>query len=232
MRVAIMQPYFMPYVGYFQLIGSVDVFVIYDNIKYTKKGWINRNRILQNGVAAVFSLPLASGSDSLDVGERELSSTYSGAKLLNLFRGAYGGAPNFDATYGLLEQVVNQDERNLFRFLRSSILLTAEYLGISTKIVTSSDLPVDRELKSQDKVLAICKALGADTYVNAIGGQELYSVSDFLQQGIALKFIRSRPFEYRQLGAAFVPWLSIVDVLMFSPVSAVRTCVETNYELI
>ncbi|MCP5182202.1 MAG: WbqC family protein [Pseudomonadales bacterium] len=232
MRVAIMQPYFMPYIGYFQLMGSVDVFVIYDNIKYTKKGWINRNRLLQNGGDAVFSLPLASDSDSLDIAERSISPAFSGKKMLNVFRGAYARAPNFSATYGLLEKIVCQEERNLFRFLRKSVRDTAEYIGIPTRIVTSSDLAVDRELRSQDKVLAICKVLGADTYVNAIGGQDLYSPGDFLQQGIALKFIRSRPFEYRQFGAAFVPWLSIIDVLMFNPVDAVRSCVETHYDLI
>ena len=232
MKVAIMQPYFMPYIGYFQLMGSVDVFVIYDNIKYTKKGWINRNRLLQNGGDAVFSLPLASGSDSLDIAERSISPTFNGEKMLNLFRGAYARAPNFSATYAFLEKILHQDERNLFRFLSSSIRDTAEYIGISTRIVTSSDLAVDRELRSQEKVLAICKSLGADTYVNAIGGQDLYSPVDFLHQGITLKFIRSRPFEYRQFGAAFVPWLSIIDVLMFNPVDAVRTCVENHYDLI
>ena len=77
MKVAIMQPYFFPYVGYFQLIASVDLFILYDNIKYTKKGWINRNRMLQNGEDVMFSLPLKKGSDYLDVCERELAANFA-----------------------------------------------------------------------------------------------------------------------------------------------------------
>ena len=87
MKVAIMQPYFLPYIGYFQLIAAVDVFIVYDNIKYTKKGWINRNRILLNGKDVMFSLPLKSDSDYLNIRDRELSADLSRGKLLNQFRG-------------------------------------------------------------------------------------------------------------------------------------------------
>src|SRR5690554_5299659 len=104
MKLAIMQPYFLPYLGYYQLIAAVDVFVVYDNIKYTKKGWINRNRFLLNGQDAVFSLSLRKDSDSLDVRQRQLSPAFERAKLLNQFRGAYGSAPYFEETYALLER--------------------------------------------------------------------------------------------------------------------------------
>ena len=77
-----MQPYFLPYIGYWQLMAAVDTFVIYDNIKYTKKGWINRNRMLLNGEAVTFSLPLAKDSDDLDVVQRRLADTFQRAKLL------------------------------------------------------------------------------------------------------------------------------------------------------
>ena len=95
MRLAIMQPYFFPYIGYFQLIAAVDMFIVYDNIKYTKKGWINRNRMLQNGKDVMFSLPLKSDSDYLDVCERELAADFNRDKLLNQFKGAYRRRPVF-----------------------------------------------------------------------------------------------------------------------------------------
>ncbi len=232
MKLAIMQPYLLPYIGYFQLIAAVDQFIVYDNIKYTKKGWINRNRMLQSGVDVMFSLPLKSDSDYLDVCQRELSTDFSRDKLLNQFRGAYQRAPYFEQTSTLLEEIVRYENPNLFEFLHNSIVKTCQYLGITTVIKASSNNDIDHGLKNQEKVLALCEAVGADTYVNAIGGMELYSKETFRQRNIELRFIKSNPFEYLQFGAPFVPWLSIIDVLMFNPLGAVQACISTNYELI
>jgi len=232
MKLAIMQPYFLPYIGYFQLIGSVDQFIVYDNIKYTKKGWINRNRMLQNGKDVMFSLPLKSESDYLDVRQRELSKDFNRDKLLNQFKGAYRSAPYFDQTLPLIEELVRFDDANLFAYLHHSIVKTCAHLGISTEIRNSSDIAIDHTLKNQDKVLALCEAVDASIYVNAIGGMELYSKETFQEKAIDLKFIQSKPFEYPQYGDAFVPWLSIIDVMMFNPLDALQTCITTNYELI
>jgi hypothetical protein len=232
MRLAIMQPYFFPYIGYFQLIAAADIFIVYDNIKYTKKGWISRNRMLQNGKDVKFSLPLKSDSDYLDVRERELAADFNRDKLLNQFKEAYRRAPNFAQTFLLIEQIVRYEDANLFRFLHHSIVKTCGHLGIATEIRISSGVAIDHGLKNQDKVLAFCEAVGASTYVNAIGGMELYSKETFREKGLDLKFIQSKPFEYAQFGDAFVPWLSIIDVMMFNPLDAIRTAITTGYELI
>ena len=232
MKGAIMQPYFLPYIGYFQLIASVDQFIVYDNIKYTKKGWINRNRMLLNGIDAMFSLPLKKGSDSLDVVERELAADFDRTKLLNQFKGAYGRAPQFELTYPVLERIVRHEDVNLFRYIHHSIVRLCKHLGIKTEIKISSEIAIDHGLKGQDKVLALCMATGADTYINTIGGVELYAKDDFRIQGIDLQFIKARPFESAQFGAPFVPWLSIVDVLMFNPLNTVRACINENYDLV
>lgn len=231
MRLAIMQPYFLPYIGYFQLMAAVDLFIVYDNIKYTKKGWINRNRMLLNGSDAMFSLPLKKNSDTLDVVQRELAADFDRTKLLNQFKGAYGRAPYFAQTFPLLERIVRYEDANLFRYIHHSLTCLCEHLDIKTEIRISSEVAIDHELKSQDKVLALCKAVGAATYINTIGGTELYSRDDFSAQGIELQFIKSKPFEYPQLGTPFVPWLSIIDVLMFNPMDAVRACIAGNFEL-
>lgn len=227
-----MQPYFFPYIGYFQLIAAVDLFILYDNIKYTKKGWINRNRILQNGKTVMFSLPLKSDSDYLDVCERELAADFNRDKLLNQIQGAYRRAQYFAQTFPLVDQIVRYEDRNLFRFLRHSVVKTCEHLGITTQIRISSGIAIDHDLKNQDKVLALCEAVGASTYVNAIGGKELYSKEKFLKKGVELKFIQSKPFEFSQFGDAFVPWLSIIDVMMFNPLDTIRAYISTNYDLI
>lgn len=231
MKVAIMQPYFMPYIGYFQLINAVDLFIVYDNIKYTKKGWINRNRMLQNGKDVMFSLPLKSDSDFLDVRGRELAIDFNRGKFLNHISGAYRRAPCFAQTFPLIEQIVLHEENNLFKFLHHSIVRTCEHLGIATAISVSSDIAIDHDLKGQDKVLALCDAVGASTYVNAIGGMELYSRDEFLARGIELNFIKSRPFEYAQFGNEFVPWLSIIDVLMFNQKQIVKTLIAEQFDI-
>lgn len=227
-----MQPYFLPYIGYFQLIASVDVFIVYDNIKYTKKGWINRNRMLTNGSDAFFSIPLKKGSDSLHVVQRELSNEFDRKKLLNHFKEAYRRAPYFFETFPLLERIVYFQDDNLFRYIYNSIVEICFHLGINTDIRTSSAIAIDNNLKNQNKVIALCNATGANTYVNAIGGVELYTKEDFRAQDIEIQFLKSKSFEYPQLGASFIPWLSIIDVLMFNPLDTVRECIDTNYEII
>lgn len=227
-----MQPYFLPYIGYFHLLASVDQFILYDNIKYTKKGWINRNRLLVNGTDAMFSLPLKKDSDALNVVQRELAEDFDRTKLLNQFRGAYGGAPWFEQNYPLLNRIVRHEDPNLFRYIHHSIVRLCEHLGIKTEIRISSEIAIDHELKGPNKVLAFCKAVGADTYINAIGGVDLYDRADFRSQGINLQFLKAKPFEYVQFGAPFVPWLSIVDVLMFNSLNTILGTFNETYELV
>lgn len=231
MKLAIMQPYFLPYAGYFQLLAAADTFVVYDEIKYTKKGWINRNRRLQDGADVVFSLPLKKGSDSLDVVERELAADFDPAKLLGQFRASYAAAPQFAQVWPLLERILHYEDRNLFRYVHHSIAEVAAYLGLETPLRTSSTVEVEPGLKAQDRVIALCRAMGADTYINPPGGTDLYDREEFLRHGIALRFLQPEPFEYAQYGDPFVPWLSIVDVLMFNSLPAVRDYVQSGYEL-
>jgi hypothetical protein len=232
MKVAIMQPYFFPYIGYFQLIAAVDLFIVYDNIKYTKKGWINRNRMLVNGKDEMFSIPLKSDSDSLDVCERMLAVDFNREKFLNKIVGAYRRAPYFEETICLVKDIINHKEHNLFHYLHHAIVKTCEHLHIATDIKVSSEIMIDHNLTNQNKVIAICQAVDAKTYVNPIGGTELYSKEAFQSHNTDLKFIRSKPFEYVQFGEPFIPWLSIIDVMMFNPIPAIQTCLSTNYEMI
>ena len=227
-----MQPYFFPYIGYFQLIAAADLFIVYDNIKYTKKGWINRNRILRNGKDVIISLPLKKDPDSCDVRERQLAPEFNPAKLLNRIAEAYRGAPYINQTLALASETLQFKSNNLFTFLHNSIARTCSHLGIETKIVISSDVSVDHDLRSQERVVAICKATGAKTYINLIGGVELYSRDAFLKTGIDLKFLRTKFIEYEQFGGNFVPSLSIIDVLMFNSLGTTREWLLASYELI
>ena len=223
MKVAIMQPYFLPYIGYWQLLNAVDTFVIYDNIKYTKKGWINRNRFLLHGQAETFSLPLKSDSDSLDIDKRFLSDTFDRAKLLSRIDNAYHKANHGKADKGVLRPCFLDSSDNLFDYIHNSIRHIAWVLGIKTKIITSTSLSFDHKaLKSQDKVLAICKHLGATQYINPIGGLELYNVGDFSAKNIEIKFLKSHLTPYFQLGNDFVPALSIIDPILCAGVESTK----------
>lgn len=218
MKLAIMQPYFMPYIGYFQLINSVDQFIIYDNIQYTKKGWINRNRILVNGKDQLITLPIKKDSDYLNVVERELSESWGKdkSKMLNIIKASYSKTSYFQEAFELILKCLNNPEKNLFRFIYDSIILINEYLDIKTSIIISSSINANHTLKSQDKVLSLCKAQNADVYINSIGGVELYDKTTFKQNGIELNFIKSNPIKYKQFNNEFISWLSIIDVLMFN----------------
>ncbi|RID99993.1 WbqC family protein [Simplicispira hankyongi] len=231
MKGAIMQPYFLPYIGYFQLISAVDVFVIYDNIKYTKKGWINRNRMLSNGGDVLFSIPIKKDSDSLDVVQRKLSVDFDRAKLLNQLKGAYLKASNFDSAYRLVEKILHFDNDNLFFFIFNSVKEICAYLDIETDIKISSEIGINHRLKSQEKVIAICKEIGVNCYINSMGGVELYSSSEFKKYDIELNFLRTNISPYPQGGVNFVSHLSIIDLLMHCDKEMVKSKLK-DYSLV
>lgn len=231
-KYAVMQPYFFPYIGYFQLMAEVDVFVVYDNIKYTKKGWINRNRILLNGKDSTFSLPLKKDSDFLDVKDRVLSETFNRDDLINKIRGAYRRAPYFKNVFPLLENIINHRDDNLFNYILYSLGSIKEYLGLTCDIKVSSSINIDHSLKSQDKVLAFGNALGAKSYSNPPGGISLYSQEAFSLHGMTLNFIQPNNIIYKQFDEPFVAWLSIIDVMMFNSSDEVLHLITNEYELI
>ncbi|WP_435235562.1 WbqC family protein [Psychromonas sp. PT13] len=222
--IAIMQPYFLPYIGYWQLINAVDIFVVYDDIQYTKKGWINRNRILNNGRDSLFSLPLKKGSDYLNVCDRYMSEQFVNekTKLLRKFEGAYIKAPYFNEGMDILTHCFTIQSDNLFDFIFHSIRYITKTLNIKTKLIISSSMNIDSVLKGQDKVIAICRSLNASRYINPIGGRELYNKSSFSVAGIELFFQKVGNVQYDQGGKSFVESLSIIDVIMFNGVNKTK----------
>ncbi len=227
-----MQPYFMPYIGYFQLIDSVDIFVIYDNIQYTKKGWINRNRFIQNKDAQTLTIPLKKDSDYLNISERKIADSFDRGKLCNQLMNSYRKAPYFDDVYPLICRLINNDEGNLFKYISESLNNVCKYLYMDfSKIITSSTIKIDHSLKSEEKVLAICNSLLATEYINPIGGIDLYSKSRFASQNIDLKFLKPRVASYNQFGNEFLPNLSIIDVMMFNSQETVQEMLN-QYQLL
>jgi len=232
MKTAIMQPYFLPYIGYWQLINNVDEFVIYDNIQYTKNGWINRNRYLLNEKDCLFTIPLKSDSNNLNIVDRYISENYDKNKLLNKFINCYKKALYFKNNFDIIEEIIRYDENNLFLYNLNSVKLICSYLDIKTKISISSSINIDhKNLKAQDKVISICKELKSNIYINAIGGIDLYNKNIFEYNGLSLNFIKSNNIEYKQFDKKFVPWLSILDVMMFNSKEDIKNMLN-QYQLI
>lgn len=213
MRLAIMQPYFFPYLGYFQLIHAVDAFVVYDDINFIKGGWINRNYMLANGNKQLFTLPLRGASPNRLINEVETGGQH---KILQSLKHNYSKAPHFETVFPILEDILLQREKNLARFLDYQLRQICTYLGLNPQWHLSSELQKDNYLRGQEKVLAICQELGATHYINLPGGKTLYDHATFEAFGLQLSFIQPRPEGYQQPGKGFVPNLSIVDVMMFT----------------
>lgn len=233
MTVAIMQPYLFPYIGYWQLINAVDKFVVYDNIQFSKNGWFHRNNILLNGKKTLFTVPIKKASDYLDIVDRELSddSEKQIKKIVAQIENSYKKAPYFDEVFPLVKGIFISEEKNLFAYIYNSIDKIKTYLDIDTQIIISSTLDIDHGLKAEGRVLAINRALHADHYINAIGGQDLYDKGRFAKAGIKLNFIETEIMTYKQFDASFIPNLSIIDVLMFNSKNAVKEMLN-RYELI
>ena len=204
-----MQPYFFPYLGYWQLLNAVDIFVIFDDVNYINKGYIDRNTILADGKPSFIKLELLGASQNkmineIDVGENRL-------KLLKTIDLAYKKSPCYRAFFPVVEKILSLEERNLARYLECSIRIISEYMNIGTKIISSSDIKCS-EL-GKNKIIPIVRALNGDAYINMMGGRNLYVEEDFAEASIKLHFIEARQSPYTQLMPGFIPNLSILDVL-------------------
>jgi hypothetical protein len=224
-KLAIMQPYLFPYLGYFQLLHAVDRFVVYDDVSFIKQGWINRNRILINGAPCFITVPVKHASSFAMIRETMMDERQHERwveKLLKSVSNAYRRAPEFARVFPVVESVFGSGARQVGDLARASLKAVASMLEITTTFVETSSSYGKSDLKGEDRVLAICEAERATEYINLPGGRTLYSPDRFAAHGIELSFLMPRPVEYRQFGDRFVPWLSIIDVLMFNPLDRVR----------
>lgn len=217
MKIGIMQPYFLPYIGYWQLMNAVDKYIIYDDVNYINRGWINRNRILINGTPKYLSISVANASQNKKINEIQIvHESKSTLKRMRMIECAYRKAPYYNRIIPLVERILTCEASMLAEFIENSFYVICEYLDIKTEFILSSSLNKDSGLKGQEKILNICELLGATEYYNAIGGKQLYSSRAFQNKGINLKFVRSKDIMYKQFSNEFRPGLSIIDVMMFN----------------
>jgi hypothetical protein len=220
--LAVMQPYFFPYIGYWQLMRAADRFVVYDDVNYIKGGWINRNRILVQGAPAFITVPLVESSPYKRIHALEMQPTAWRDKLVKTLAQTYAKAACFGEVFPVVEQLILHEENNLARYLVHQLQGLARFMGITTEFVVTS-LPYDNaHLSGQERVIDICRREKIDVYINAKGGQELYTTDAFHQAGVDLRFLSMQPLPYRQKAADFVPYLSILDALMSTGVAGIQ----------
>ena len=212
-----MQPYLFPYIGYFQLLNSVDKFVIADDFQWRKGGWINRNRILLNNKAFMLTLSLKRRSHYDNILQFEIWPDQRNRKdLLNKIHAAYIKSPYFSTVFPLLKNIVLNGEVNLTEYIKNSLEQICAYLEIDMQFILSSKLKKNHDLRGIDRALEICRVMNAEIFINPIGGINLYDKNVFAAKGITIYFLKTNEIKYKQFGKEFISSLSIIDVMMFN----------------
>lgn len=228
MRVAIMQPYFLPYIGYWQLIQAVDKFVVLDDVNYINRGWINRNRISVSGEPHWMTLPLVGASQNRMISQIDLMPD-DGWKsgLIKKVEDSYRGEALFQPTMQVFRELLECAQGNLSIFLSSSIQRICRLLEIATYIIPTSRIFHKEDLKGQHRILDICSRLGADEYLNPPGGRDLYDSELFAGRGIKLMFLgAAQPDLGLKSGSQGGETLSLLDTLMMNPLENIRATVS------
>lgn len=229
MKIAIMQPYLFPYIGYYQLVRCVDKFVVYDDVNYIKRGYVNRNHILDKGCRRRFTLPVPGASIHKKISDLRFSGEVE--SILEGIRHAYAKAPFFEEIFPLVRKVFEGEDRSVSAVCSDGINEVFRYLGMAPDVSFSSRLEYNRHLSGAEKLMAICDVFGSRYYVNSIGGQELYEKEYFSSRGFDISFLKSREIRYAQGGGQFVANLSMIDVLMWCPREEVTTLLA-EYDLV
>lgn len=233
MKVAIMQPYLFPYLGYFQLIKAVDNFVFYDDVNYIKQGWINKNRILTNGSVSEFTVSLSGASSFQKICETRINQyayQHWKGKFFKTLEHSYKKTPYFKDAFEVVSLVFSENHEFISDLAFDSVMRTCRYLGIQTQITDTSRNYQNDNLNAQDRVIDICLKENADEYINPIGGRELYDHASFNQQGLKLHFLKASLSPYPQGSAEFILGLSIIDLMMnLAPIEILQ--MTTHHEL-
>jgi len=229
MVVAAMQPYFFPYIGYFQLMAACDLFVIRDDAQFIAGGWVNRNRILVGGMPRWITMPVARAPHHLPIKAREYLLDHPLARRIRRrIVAAYEGAPYFAATMVTIDEALSCQDANVAEYNTRLLAMLARRLGINTPVCMASGIG-STQLRGEQRVIEICIQVEASTYVNPVGGAHLYDRTHFAEFGVMLRFLRSCAPAYRQFGDASVSSLSVIDVMMFNDASSIAEMIRAYH---
>ena len=232
MKVAIMQPYIFPYLGYFQLVNLVDKFVFFDDVSFIKGGWINRNNLLIENKSSLFSIPCVNISSNKKIDEVPIDNSKNWKeKLLKKIEHAYKKAPEYDIVFPIIKRVINSKFEFISDLAKRSIKEIATYLEIKTKLIESSKAYNNHSMKGEKRIIDICKKEKAQEYINPEMGLSLYSKENFEKEGLSINFIKFKPTKYQQFSGDFTSYLSIIDILMFNSKKKAKEMLNDFYLL-
>jgi len=234
MRIGIMQPYFFPYLGYFQLINYVDKWIVFDTPQYIRKGWVNRNRVLkQNGGVKYVGITVAKASRETPINRILVSDQHWRKQIINdLDYYKIVRAPYYAQVVDFLNGTFRLQDDRLSIFLTRFLADCCAYLGLEFKyeVFSQMELSLSNITDPGDWAYEISKSLKADEYINPPGGKEIFEERKFFEAGIALRFLEPILVPYDQKSTTFEPGLSIIDVMMFNSQEQIRKML-TEYRL-
>jgi len=224
-NVAIIQPYLFPYIGYFQLIDKCNIFVLYDDTSYIKRGFINRNFVSDGTQVIRFTVPVPGSSQNIAI--KDLRFDFDACKLLKTLENCYKNASYYSSGMRVVEKVIEyaKDESSIARVVHYSLKTISDLIGLSVRYMYSSEIEYDRALSRSRKLIHMSKLTQSSNYVNPIGGASLYSKEFFRDRGMQLLFLEPQIVPYQQFSGEFSQCLSILDFLMhLPPDSILRHC--------
>jgi hypothetical protein len=231
--LAIMQPYFMPYLGYFSLLKHTNHFILLDEVQFIRHGWIERNRILkQNGDWQYIKVPLIKHSRDTLIKDIKIDNTKDWQnKLLAQLQHYKKKAPYYNAVIEVLNEIFINEFKDITHLNKYALSTICNYLDINCTINIFSEmaLKIEPVHEADEWALNICKALGdIKEYWNPPGGQSIFNKEKYDRQNIKLRFQSIKITEYRQLTNSFEPGLSIIDVMMFNSIDEINNMLD-NY---
>lgn len=227
MKLAVMQPYLFPYLGYFKLVGMVDRFVFLDDVNFISRGWINRNQLLISGCVRYFTVPLESASQNSRICDLHIA-TVAGwkRKLEGSIRQSYIKAPYFEPVYEIVAKTLFGGDDLIGEMAKKSVTAITQYLGLPTQFVWSASAYNNNHLKGEERILDICRQERPSIYFNLPGGRELYNADSFRSDGVHLAFIEPQLSPYPQFSDHWHPGLSIIDVMMHNDPEEIRNILQ------
>lgn len=230
MKLAIMQPYFFPYVGYYSLIKNTDKFIIFDTVQFIRHGWIERNRILKpNEGWQYIQVPLVKHNREVLINELEIRNSEPWREKLKAQLQHYKKrAPYYAECMDVIDACISLQTDSIVDLNEHILDVTCQYFGINfdCQIFSKMDLVIDEVKEADEWALNISKAMGVNEYINPPGGKEFFNREKYLQKDIELTFLGNNVQQYKQRRETFEPGLSIIDLMMFNDVSSINAMID------
>lgn len=225
-----MQPYFFPYLGYYALIKRTDQFILFDTPQFMRHSWIERNRIInQQGGDLYIKVPLKKHHQTTPINHIEINNESNWREKIFAQLAVYKKkAPYYDPVLRLIEEAISIDTSSITKLNKSIIEKSCAYMNIpiDCKIWSELDIEIPCATEPDEWALNICLALGANHYINPRSGSDFFNRLKYNNKDIQLQFLEIEISAYSQFGESFIPFLSIIDVLMFNDVGSIQKMLD------